>query len=40
MPLGNSKLVEDLGGLEVGREGGLYSLRFFTEPKNLCMREG
>jgi acyl-CoA reductase-like NAD-dependent aldehyde dehydrogenase len=24
----------------VGREGGLYSLRFFTEPKNVCTREG
>ena len=43
----NCWLVRDLrvpfGGMKdsgVGREGGLYSLRFFTEPKNVCMREG
>jgi len=23
----------------VGREGGDEALRFFTEPKNICMRE-
>jgi aminomuconate-semialdehyde/2-hydroxymuconate-6-semialdehyde dehydrogenase len=43
----NCWLVRDVrvpfGGMKdsgVGREGGLYSLRFFTEPKNVCTREG
>ena len=43
----NCWLVRDVrvpfGGIKdsgVGREGGLYSLRFFTEPKNVCTREG
>jgi aminomuconate-semialdehyde/2-hydroxymuconate-6-semialdehyde dehydrogenase len=42
----NCWLVRDVrvpfGGMKdsgVGREGGLYSLRFFTEPKNVCARE-
>ena len=43
----NCWLVRDIrvpfGGMRdsgVGREGGLHSLRFFTEPKNVCTREG
>jgi len=43
----NCWLVRDIrvpfGGMKdsgVGREGGLYSMRFFTEPKNVCTREG
>jgi aminomuconate-semialdehyde/2-hydroxymuconate-6-semialdehyde dehydrogenase len=43
----NCWLVRDVrvpfGGMKdsgVGREGGLYSLRFFTEPKNVCTRDG
>ena len=43
----NCWLVRDVrvpfGGMKdsgLGREGGLYSLRFFTEPKNVCTREG
>ena len=41
----NCWLVRDIrvpfGGMKdsgVGREGGLHSLRFFTEPKNVCAR--
>ncbi len=40
----NTWMLRDLrtpfGGMKesgVGREGGMYSLRFFTEPKNICM---
>jgi aminomuconate-semialdehyde/2-hydroxymuconate-6-semialdehyde dehydrogenase len=40
----NSWLMRDLrtpfGGMKdsgVGREGGLEALRFFTEPKNICI---
>jgi aminomuconate-semialdehyde/2-hydroxymuconate-6-semialdehyde dehydrogenase len=43
----NCWLVRDIrvpfGGMKdsgVGREGGMYSLRFFTEPKNVCTRKG
>ena len=42
----NCWLVRDVrvpfGGMKdsgVGREGGLYSLRFFTEPKNVCTQD-
>ena len=42
----NCWLVRDIrvpfGGMKdsgVGREGGLYSLRFFTEPKNVCTQD-
>jgi len=41
----NCWLVRDLrtpfGGVKnsgVGREGGLEALRFFTEPKNICIK--
>jgi aminomuconate-semialdehyde/2-hydroxymuconate-6-semialdehyde dehydrogenase len=41
----NCWLVRDLrtpfGGIKnsgVGREGGFEALRFFTEPKNVCLR--
>jgi aminomuconate-semialdehyde/2-hydroxymuconate-6-semialdehyde dehydrogenase len=41
----NTWLLRDLrtpfGGTKnsgVGREGGLESLRFFTEPKNICIK--
>ncbi len=43
----NTWLLRDLrtpfGGLKnsgVGREGGLEALRFFTEPKNVCIQYG
>jgi len=41
----NCWMVRDLrtpfGGMKasgVGREGGMEALRFFTEPKNVCVR--
>ena len=41
----NTWLLRDLrtpfGGMKssgVGREGGLEALRFFTEPKNICIK--
>ncbi len=41
----NTWLLRDLrtpfGGMKnsgVGREGGLEALRFFTEPKNVCIK--
>ena len=37
----NRDLQTPFGGVKasgVGREGGLESLRFFTEPKNVCIQ--
>ena len=37
----NRDLRTPFGGLKasgVGREGGFEALRFFTEPKNICIR--